>query len=64
MIPARVRIPDEWLPRLDALATALERSRPGVALARPDVLRVALAKGLEALELEFNLAAPTPGRDG
>jgi len=42
-------IPDEWRERADALA---ERLTPGVRLSRSDVLRLALGRGLDALDAE------------
>jgi predicted DNA-binding protein len=43
-----LRVPDEWLPRADALAKKL--SRPGLPTTRVDALRAAIATGFEALE--------------
>ncbi len=43
-----IRIEDEMFARLDALVTKL--SPPGMALPRSEVIRAALAKGLETLE--------------
>jgi predicted DNA-binding protein len=54
-IQTAVRIPETWPERLDAVAAAL--SRPGLELTRTDVLRMALAHGLLALEAEIK-----PGR--
>jgi hypothetical protein len=43
-----VRIPREWLARLDALIPKI--AQEGVQTTRTDAIRVALAKGLDALE--------------
>jgi hypothetical protein len=53
-----LRVPEAWLKRADALRTFLS-SRPGIELSRSDILRAALARGLEALEVERD-AKPTP----
>lgn len=45
-----LRITDDFLPRLDALAERL--SPAGVALSRSDAVRAALSKGLDAFEAE------------
>lgn len=47
-----LRLPDEWLKRADALVEFLLESRPGMSVTRSDVLRIALARGLDALEAE------------
>jgi predicted transcriptional regulator len=44
------KVPDEWIEKADALATAM--SRPGLTITRTDALRQALARGLEALHAE------------
>ncbi|CAN5519629.1 hypothetical protein BH09MYX1_BH09MYX1_00980 [soil metagenome] len=49
-----VRLEDEWLGRLDALATAL--SRPGLELTRVDAIRMAVARGLLEIETETTVA--------
>ena len=46
-----IRVPDAWLKRADDLRSFLA-SRPGIELTRSDILRAALARGLEALEAE------------
>jgi predicted DNA-binding protein len=43
-----VMLPVDWVERLDAVAENL--SEPGVSLKRADVLRMAIRRGLEALE--------------
>jgi hypothetical protein len=45
-----IRLPEEWLTRADALAPWI--TRPGIAATRSDVLRAAIARGLESLEAE------------
>jgi hypothetical protein len=44
------KIPQEWIDKADHLASAM--SRPGLTLTRTDVLRTALAQGLDALRDE------------
>jgi hypothetical protein len=54
-VPTSVRLPREFLTRLDALVPKLEKV-PTVAalgpLTRSKVLRLALARGIEVLETE------------
>lgn len=45
-----LRLPQEWLTRADALRDVI--AKPGVGVTRSDVLRAALARGLQALEEE------------
>lgn len=47
-----VRLNNDWLPRLDVAAAQL--SRPGLELTRADVIRVAVARGLEAIERDLS----------
>jgi len=49
-----VRIPEEWVSRLDAIAKALS---PHVDLSDAAVLRAVVAAGIEALEAKFALHA-------
>lgn len=51
-----VRVPEETIERLDALAAKL--SRPGLDLSRSDAARVALESGIGALEREPNTTTP------
>lgn len=50
-----IRVPTSWLERADALIASMEADRPpelatvGV-VARADIIRVALVRGLDALE--------------
>lgn len=46
-----VRIPRAWLGRLDALIPKIAQA--GVQTTRTDAIRAALAKGLDALEVQF-----------
>lgn len=48
-----VRIPVEWVPRIEALG---KRLSPHVELSEAAVLRKALGAGLDALEAEFGSA--------
>jgi hypothetical protein len=43
-----IRVPKEWLDRAQALVPHL--ASPGISVTRTDVIRVALLRGLEALE--------------
>ncbi len=54
-----LRMPKEWIPRADRLAGVL--GRPGMDVGRSDVLRMALARGFEALEAEAGLSAEGNG---
>lgn len=45
-----LRVPDAWLERADALRGKLRA--PGITVTRTDVLRIALARGLAAIENE------------
>lgn len=45
-----IRLPQEWLDEAEALGKLM--GRPGFATTRSDVLRAALARGLEALREE------------
>ena len=53
-----VRAPVEWEERMDAIAHAL--SRPGLEVKLADAMRVILARGMEELEKELDLARPEP----
>lgn len=57
-----LRLPPDWLERADKVATAL--SRPGFEASRADALRAAIAKGLEALEVELAVEAKPRRRGG
>jgi hypothetical protein len=45
-----LRIPDDWIARADALIPWI--TRPGISATRTDVLRAAIARGLDALEAD------------
>ncbi len=49
-VQTAVRLDPELLARLDAVATKL--SRPGLEVTRADAIRIALATGLQAIEVE------------
>jgi hypothetical protein len=49
-IQIAIRVPKDWPDRAKALKSWI--ARPGVAVTRADVFRVALARGLEILEAE------------
>jgi len=42
-----IRVPVEWLAKLDAIAAGM--SRPGIELSRADALRAAVAEGMLVL---------------
>lgn len=50
--PLYVRLPAETIKRLDAELARMTKAMPGLALSRSDAVRVAIARGLEALEGE------------
>lgn len=50
-IQVSVRIDNAWVKELDELALAM--SRPGIELARADVLRAAIARGIAELRAEL-----------
>ena len=55
-VPTSVRLPREFVKRLDALAPRLEKVPTFAALGpltRSKVLRLALAHGMEVLEAEY-----------
>jgi hypothetical protein len=58
-----LRLPEAWLARAEALRDFLaSKLGPGGELTRSDVLRAALARGLEALEAErAAVRKPTKG---
>lgn len=47
------RLPESLLHRLDDLAAALEASQPGLKVTRADAARIAMLRGLEALEADL-----------
>jgi len=53
-----VRIPDAWLPRLDALIPWL--AKPGVSATRTDAIRAVMSRGLDAFEEERALESKAP----
>ena len=53
-----LRLPEAWLERCDALAPAL--SIPGISATRTDVLRAAIARGLDELEADAKEKATAP----
>jgi Arc/MetJ-type ribon-helix-helix transcriptional regulator len=57
-----IRLPAEWLARADKLIPAL--TTPGLAVSRSDVLRAALARGLDALEREQTRKTSRTRRQG
>ncbi len=58
-----LRLPDAWLQRAEALRAFLgAKLGPGGEVTRSDVLRAALARGLEALEAERDTRKPRGGK--
>jgi hypothetical protein len=51
-LPLYVRLPAATIKRLDAQLGRMTKAMPGLALSRSDAVRVAIARGLEALEAE------------
>lgn len=45
-----MRLPTDWVSRVDALAQKF--SRPGITVSRSEALRAVMIKGLEVLEAE------------
>lgn len=45
---AAFRLPETLLNRLDELAAAMSRERPGLKITRADVVRMLLVRGLDA----------------
>lgn len=66
-VPTSVRLPDELIARLDALGATMS-ARPEVAalaggtVSRSAVLRLAVLRGVEALEAEYEPASGKRGR--
>ena len=55
------RILPSTIQRLDVVAEALGKRRPGEVVKRSDALRVAIERGVEGLERELGLgSSPTP----
>jgi predicted DNA-binding protein len=55
-----IRLPKEWLARADKLSDFI--AKPGVGVTRSDVLRAALARGLDALEDERRKVEAKPAK--
>ncbi len=49
--PVAIRIPEAWLERVEGLRPFLA-NRPGLELSKSDILRMCIARGLEAIEAE------------
>ena len=59
--PVAIRVPAAWLERAEGLRAFLT-SRPGLELSKSDILRMCIARGLEAIEAERDAAAKPPRR--
>jgi len=57
-----LRLPKEWTARADRLRDRGVIAKPGVGVTRSDVLRAAIARGLEALEADADAPAPKPAK--
>src|SRR5262249_17431490 len=55
-VQTAVRMPESWIPRLDAIAAKLGDT--GLDVSQAAVIRVALARGIAALEEAHGLARP------
>jgi predicted transcriptional regulator len=53
--PTPLRIDDATLARLDRLAEAMTKRTGGIRVPRTGVIREAMNRGIEALELELDL---------
>ncbi|MBK6461912.1 MAG: hypothetical protein IPF92_12985 [Myxococcales bacterium] len=53
-----IRVPAEWLEEAERLAAKM--ARPGMTSTRSDVLRAAIAKGLDALRAEVDAPVALP----
>ena len=53
-----IRVPAEWLEEAERLAAKMVR--PGMTSTRSDVLRAAIAKGLDALRAEVDAPVALP----
>jgi hypothetical protein len=47
-----VQVPESWTLRLDRIAARMSAAAGGVPVSRSDVLRLALARGMDALDAE------------
>lgn len=54
-VQAAFRLPHELVERLDAQVARMRREAPGFRISRADVLRLALRRGLDALELSMSV---------
>lgn len=58
--PIPIRLDDEVVTRLDALASAMSERTGGATITRVNALRAVLLKGLPILEEENGLGRPRP----
>lgn len=56
-VQTAVRLPEEWMPRLQEIAARL--SRPGIPIRTADAIRAAIAEGLTVLEGQLQIRRPT-----
>ena len=57
-----IRMPRRLIERVDAYAEHFRELRPGIIVSRSDIIRLALGRGLDALETE--LQPPKKRRSG
>jgi hypothetical protein len=57
-VQTAVRLPEEWMPRLQEVAERL--SRPGIPIRTADAIRAAIAEGLTVLEGQLQIRRTSP----
>lgn len=56
-VQTAVRLPEDWMPRLQEIAARL--SRPGIPIRTADAIRAAIAEGLVVLEGQLQIRRAT-----
>ena len=62
MLTLSVKVDDEFAARLDRLAEVMSARAGGAQVSRSNAMRVALDRGIDALELEFAMKSKKPKR--
>ena len=62
MLTLSVKVDDEFAIRLDRLAEVMSARAGGAQVTRSNAMRVALERGMDALELEFAMKPKKPKR--
>lgn len=62
MVTLSVKVDDELAERLDRLAAEMSARAGGAQVTRSNAMRVALERGMEALETEFAIRTKKPKR--